>query len=221
MGIMQTANERMRIKTRRDLEDGLAQLTKKEKRFKRALATVSDVPLRRRPQGFASLVSILVHQQVSLASAAAIWRRVEEGIHPFQPETVLALTDEALQGLGLSRPKVRYVKALAQAIDDGTLDLSSVAKLDEPAARARLTSVVGIGDWTADIYLLQSLGHPDIWPAKDIGLQAAAHHLFDLPSRPTADELVELAEPWRPWRSVAARLLWAYYRDMNGLPKAR
>ena len=218
---MRTANGHFRIQNRQDLENGLAQLTKRDKRFAWALEIVSDVPLRRRPQGFASLVSILVHQQVSLASAAAIWQRVEAGIAPFEPGTVLALTDEALQDMGLSRPKVRYVKALAQAISDGALNLDALRKLDEPDARAQLTSVVGIGDWTADIYLLQSLGHPDIWPAKDIGLQAAVHALFDLPSRPTADELGKFAEPWRPWRSVAARLLWAYYRDLNGLPKAR
>ncbi len=218
---MARASQDIRIKTKKDLDQGLRFLKRKDKRFSVALKTVSDVPLRTRPEGFASLVSILVHQQVSLASAAAIWQRVEAGIVPFDPRTVLTLADEDLRGMGLSRPKVRYVKALARAIEDGTLDFKRLRRLQEPEARAELTRIVGIGDWTADIYLLSCLGHPDIWPAKDIGLQISAQMLFDLPTRPTADELVDLGEPWRPWRAVAARLLWSYYREIKDLPPAR
>ncbi len=209
-----------RIKTKEDLAAGLRVLAQKEKRFSHALKVVPDVPLRARPEGFASLVSILVHQQVSLASAAAIWRRVEAGIDPFDARRVLMLKDADLKAMGLSRPKVKYVKALAEAVVDGSLCLEDLGKMPEEDARRQLTAVVGIGDWTADIYLLSCLGHPDIWPAKDIGLQAATQALFDLPNRPTADEMSELAETWRPWRAVAARVLWSYYREIKSLPPA-
>lgn len=218
---MVTIRQPPRIRSKSDLDQGLGYLTRVEKRFTDALERVTDVPLRLQPQGFASLVSILVHQQVSLASAAAIWKRLEVGIDPFEPNVVLAFSDEKLKGLGLSRPKVRYLKALAEAVSTGTLDLQSLPQLSEAEVRALLTSVVGIGDWTADIYLLSCLGHPDIWPAKDIGLQVAAQDLLGLKNRPTAEELMVLAEPWRPWRAIAARLLWSYYREIKKLPPAR
>lgn len=219
-GAMKTMNRRLRIRNKEDLAAGLDSLCEVDDRFIHALNAVPEVPLRLRPQGFESLVSILVHQQVSLASAAAIWQRVEAGITPFEPHAVIALSDDDLRGMGLSRPKVRYIRALAEAIDGGLLNLPELEHADEPDARAWLTAIVGIGDWTADIYLLQCLGHPDIWPAKDIGLQAAVQSLFELKNRPTPDELIELAAPWRPWRAVAARLLWSYYREMKDLPKA-
>ena len=211
----------LKIRSSADVARGLDFLVAQEPCFENALAVIDEVPLRLRPEGFESLVSILVHQQVSLASAAAIWARVDAGIKPLAPETVLRLTDDDLKGLGLSRPKVRYLRALADAVASGRLDLDALAAADEPSVRQRLTSVTGIGDWTADIYLLQCLGHPDIWPAKDIGLQASAHALFELENRPTADELIDLAEPWRPWRAVAARLLWSYYRYLHDLPTTR
>ncbi len=211
----------LRIRSHADVARGLKCLVAREARFEKALAVIDNVPLRLRPQGFEALVSILVHQQVSLASAAAIWARVEAGLKPLAPETVLDLSDDDLKGVGLSRPKVRYLRALAEAVAGGQLDLDALATADEPTVRKRLTSITGIGDWTADIYLLQCLGHADIWPAKDIGLQASVQALFELENRPTADELIDLAEPWRPWRAVAARLLWSYYRYLNALPKAR
>ena len=211
----------VRIRSHADVTRGLEFLLAQEARFEKALKVVDEVPLRLRPQGFEALVSILVHQQVSLASAAAIWARVEAGLNPLAPATIQRLSDDDLRGAGLSRPKIRYLRALADAVISGQLDLETLATADETTVRRHLTSVTGIGDWTADIYLLQCLGHADVWPAKDIGLQVAAQVLFELDNRPTADQLTELAEPWRPWRAVAARLLWSYYRYLNDLPKAR
>ncbi|MFN8001802.1 MAG: DNA-3-methyladenine glycosylase 2 family protein [Acidobacteriota bacterium] len=167
-------------------------------------------PLWARQPGFATLVHIILEQQVSLASAKAAFNRLGEAIK-ITPTAFLTLDDEQLKTIGFSRQKTRYCRLLAEAVLDGTLDLPRLPKLDDKQVRAALTSLTGIGDWTADIYLLMALRRADIWPKGDLALLVAAQRLKQLPSRPTHEEFLALGESWRPYRAVAARLLWHYY----------
>ncbi|RTL72527.1 MAG: DNA-3-methyladenine glycosylase 2 family protein [Hyphomicrobiales bacterium] len=167
-------------------------------------------PLRRREAGFEGLARIIVGQQLSVASAAAIWARTFAAVQPFTPERLLSLSDAELGKAGLSRPKIRTLRAVSQACVDG-LDLVALAEASDEDVHARLTEVNGIGPWTADIYLMFCLGRADAWASGDLALQIAAQQAFGLEERPTRDELQALAERWRPWRGVAARLLWAFY----------
>ncbi|WP_457094512.1 DNA-3-methyladenine glycosylase family protein [Microvirga sp. P5_D2] len=168
--------------------------------------------LRKRPPGFEGLAWIVVGQQVSTASAAAIWGRLRAIVEPPTPETFLSLSDEALRAAGLSTGKVRTIRAVATEIVEQRLPLDRLHDLPADEAHALLTKVKGIGPWTADIYLLFCLGHPDAFPAGDLAVQEAARLAYDLESRPDAKALTILAEQWRPWRGVAAKVLWAYYR---------
>jgi DNA-3-methyladenine glycosylase II len=126
-------------------------------------------------------------------------------------DRLLAASDDDLRSCGLSSPKIRTLRAIAAAMEDGALDLAAIERLDAEAAREALTRVKGIGPWSADVYLLFCLGHPDVWPAGDLALQEAARMALGLRSRPDAKRLEKIGERWRPWRAVAARLLWAYY----------
>lgn len=182
----------------------------------RILAPAGPLPVRRRDPGFRSLASIMMQQQVSLASAAAIWRRLEAHLGEVTPDSVLAATEAELRGCGLSRPKLRYLRAAAAAVAAGDLDLDGLAALDEAAARDAMVRVTGIGRWTADIYLSFALGHPDIWPAHDLALQVAVQAAKRLPARPGPRLMDEIALPWAPHRGTAARLLWRYYRVIKG-----
>jgi DNA-3-methyladenine glycosylase II len=204
------------IDSEADLEEGLAALIAADPRLAAIQPIAGALPLRRRPGGFAGLVSIVVSQQLSTASAAAIWGRLSGAFDPFDHRAVLRARTARLQRLGLSAPKIKALKAIARAIDDGAIDFARIAALPADEAHAMLTAVHGIGPWTADIYLLFCLGHADAWPAGDLALQEAARLAFVLAARPSAKQLVPLAEPWRPWRGVAARLLWSYYRAMKG-----
>lgn len=195
-----------------DLDVGLAALRRADPRFGALMATAGRPPLRRRPDGFAGLAAIIVAQQLSTASAAAIWGRLVAAFDPFDPAAILHARATRLARLGLSAPKIRALKEIARAVRRGELALATLADLPADAAHAALTAVHGIGPWTADIYLLSCLGHADAWPAGDLALQEAARLAFALPARPTAKEMQALAEPWRPWRAVAARVLWTYYR---------
>ena len=179
------------------------------------LAVAGETPLRRREPGFEGLCWIIVGQQVSTAAARSIFGRLQAGLTPLSPETVLAASDEAIRACGLSAPKIRAVRALAQACADG-LDLAGLAALEADAAHARLCMVKGVGPWTADIFLLFCLGHADAWPAGDLALQEAMRMALGLKMRPDAKRATKLAERWRPWRGVAARLLWAYYGALKG-----
>jgi len=170
-------------------------------------------PLRRREPGFAGLVWIIVSQQVSTASASAIFRRVESGLAPLSAKSVLAADDPALRACGLSSPKMRALRALAQAVERDALDLAGLAALTAEDAHRTLVAVKGIGPWTADIFLLFCLGHPDAFPAGDLALQEAARLALGRKRRPDARALEKIAERWRPLRGVAARILWAYYRS--------
>lgn len=204
------------IRTESDLEAALAALTQADPRFVTLMAAAGRPPLRRRADGFAGLAATVVSQQLSTASAGAIWGRLAASFDPFEPAAIMRARAARLARLGLSSPKIRALKEIARAVARGKLALASLADLAAEDAHAALTAVHGIGPWTADIYLLSCLGHADAWPAGDLALQEAARLAFGLHGRPTAKEMVPLAEPWRPLRAVAARVLWTYYRAVKG-----
>ena len=193
-----------------DVAEGAAWLAEREPRFAMALAQTGPLPLRLRPSDFAGLLDIIVGQQVSVASARAIYARlVAAGLD--QPENVLRAGDDGLRAAGLSRPKARYVLALAER----DFDFDALHELPDDAAIAALVDMPGIGPWTAQIYVMFCLGRRDIFPSGDLALQEAARGLFDLPARPSPKDLSAMAAAWSPWRSVAARLLFAYYRVLK------
>ncbi|MBX3597435.1 MAG: DNA-3-methyladenine glycosylase 2 family protein [Rhizobiaceae bacterium] len=204
-----------RIVTLDDIAEGLDALCAADPRLQAVRAAAGEIPLRLHPPGFSSLAAVVISQQVSTASAAAIHARFKTLFNPLTPRAILASEDSAFREAGLSRAKQNALIAIATAIDAG-LDLESVASMDGTSAMETLTAVSGIGPWTAQVYLLSAAGHPDIFPAKDVALQAAVHHALDLESRPTDKALAALAESWAPWRAVAARLFWAYYRATKG-----
>jgi DNA-3-methyladenine glycosylase II len=205
-----------RIDSEADLDAGLAALAQADPRFAALLAVSGRPPLRRRPDGFAGLAATIVAQQLSTASANAIWGRLAAAFAPFDHTAVLRARSDRLARLGLSSAKIRTLKEIARAIDRGRLPLATLGALSAEEAHTTLTGVHGIGPWTADIYLLSCLGHADAWPAGDLALQEAARMAFALRTRPTAKNMGPLAEPWRPWRGVAARVLWTYYRAIKG-----
>jgi DNA-3-methyladenine glycosylase II len=204
------------IRTERDLNTAIAALLQADPRFAPLIAGAGRPPLRRRPDGFAGLATTVVSQQLSTASANAIWSRLAAAFDPFEPEAIMRARAPRLARAGLSSPKIRALKAIARAVAHGKLPLTALADLPADEAHAALTAIHGIGPWTADIYLLSCLGHADAWPAGDLALQEAARIAFGLRARPTAKEMAALAEPWRPWRAVAARVLWTYYRSIKG-----
>jgi DNA-3-methyladenine glycosylase II len=211
------------IHTEADLDHAIACLIDADPRFGAVLARAGRPPLRRRADGFAGLASIVVSQQLSTASAKAIWERLNQAFDPLDHSAVLHARAARLARAGLSAPKIRALKAIAKAIDRGDLDLPALADRPADEAHAALTAVHGIGPWTADIYLLFCLGHADAWPAGDLALQEATRLVLALKARPTAKEMGPLAEPWRPWRGDAACMLWTYYRtakQRDGAPIA-
>ncbi len=198
------------IATDDDVREGVRALRRKCAIMRHVHDTAGHPPLRRRPAGFEGLARIIVGQQVSVASATAIWTRTAEVCRPFEPGVVLALTDQQFAAAGLSRPKIRTLRAIADACTNG-LDLAGLDGASEEQVHAALTEVVGIGPWTADVYIMFCLGRADGWAPGDLALQIAAQKAMGLDERPGADMLKEIGERWRPWRGVAARLLWAYY----------
>jgi DNA-3-methyladenine glycosylase II len=205
-----------RIHTEADLDAAIAALLQADPRFEAIMAVTGKPPLRRRPDGYAGLAATVCAQQLSTASANAIWGRLAAAYDPFEPAAIRRARPARLARLGLSSAKIRALKEIARAIERGHLPLKRLGDLDAEAAHTALTKVHGIGPWTADIYLLSCLGHADAWPAGDLALQEAARLAFKLRARPTAKQMIPLAEPWRPWRGVAARLLWSYYRAVKG-----
>ena len=198
-----------------DLDEGMVALAALDPRWGTLVAATGRPPLRRREGGFVGLVSIVVAQQLSVASARAVWARVEAVLAPLTAERIAAATDEEMRLAGLSRSKQRTLRALAAAVLAEELVFETLADVDAEEVHARLTAVSGIGPWTADIYLLFCLGHRDGFAAGDLAVQEAARQVFGLPERPKPAELTALAEAWRPWRGVAARLLWAHYARMK------
>jgi DNA-3-methyladenine glycosylase II len=200
------------IETLDDIEAGMRALKRKCPHMRRAHGLAGLPPLRRNAGGFEGLARIVVGQQVSVAAANAIWARVAAGLQPLTPERMAALSEAELRACGLSRPKIVTLSKLAAHLAQGGDWLPSLADADDDEVREKLTALPGIGPWTADIYLMFCLGRVDSFAPGDLALQVAAQKLLDLEARPSPDELAEIAaERWRPWRGVAARMLWAYY----------
>lgn len=192
----------------------LADLTARDPRLARIVADLGPPPLWEREPGFPTLIHIILEQQVSLASARAAFDRLRAIADPLTPQRFLEFDDVTLKAAGFSRQKTRYGREVARAILSGSLDLAQLVYLDDNAVRAELTKITGIGRWTADIYLLMALGRPDTWPAGDLALAVAVRKAFALPTTPAPAELETIGEAWRPWRAVAARVLWHFY--LNG-----
>lgn len=198
--------------TQADLERAIKTLVRRDPRLRPVLAVSGMPALRRRDPGFSGLAQIIVGQQVSTASAAAIWGRVRGAFEPFHHAAVRRATATKLGNLGLSAAKIRTLHVIADEIQSGRLDLEALRQLDADEAHRTLTALPGVGPWTADVYLLFCLGHSDAWPAGDAGIQTGVRLGLQLGSRPTTRELIALAEPWRPLRGAAAHLWWAYCR---------
>jgi DNA-3-methyladenine glycosylase II len=210
-----------RIDTEADLVTAVARLNERDPRFTELIALAGPPPLRRRAGGFAGLASIVCSQQLSTASAAAIWGRLTAAFEPFDHHALLFARTAKLQRAGLSMPKIRTFREIARALRDGAINLDLLGDLPADEARAALVAIKGVGPWTADIYLLFCIGHADAFPAGDLALREAARMAFRKRRRPKAKELEKLAETWRPYRSVAARVLWSYYRAVkrrDGVP---
>ncbi|MEX5564991.1 DNA-3-methyladenine glycosylase 2 family protein [Pseudophaeobacter sp. 1A16562] len=195
--------------------EGAEWLAARHPRFADALAQIETLPLRRHPDGFAELLNAIVGQQLSIASAASIWTRMSNaGLT--EPDAIIAASDEEMRAAGLSRQKVRYARALAEA----SIDFNALRSKPDAEVVAILTEVSGIGVWTAEIYAMFALGRADVFAPGDLALQEGARLLFDLPERPKERALRKMAEDWSPWRAVAARVLWAYYhvkKDREGI----
>lgn len=205
-----------RLETADDLAHGLQRLLARDRRLKQVADVAGDVPLRRRPAGFAGLARIVVGQQVSVASASAIWSRFAAALPAMDAPAIAAADDATLKRVGLSAPKIGALRAVAAACANG-LDLDRLADAPADEARAALVAVKGVGPWTADIYLMFCLGHADLFPAGDLALRQAVASAFGLEGAPSPDRIAEVAAAWSPWRTVAAHLFWAYY----GATKAR
>jgi DNA-3-methyladenine glycosylase II len=197
------------------LDDGIAALAG-EPVF-RAIVERAGVPrFRRRANGFATLLHIILEQQVSIDAAAAMHRRLSETCRPLTPEPFLALDEATLKRCGFSRQKMSYARGLAEAVASGRLDFAALAAMPDDAAGAALISLKGIGRWSAEIYLIFALGRRDIWPAADLGLQLSIADCLGLGERPDEKALRDIGEQWRPWRSVAACLFWQSYLHARG-----
>jgi DNA-3-methyladenine glycosylase II len=203
------------IRNEADIKAAVGALLVRDPRLKAVLEVAGEVPIRRREGGLEGLVRIIMGQQLSTASADAIWGRLRKAYEPFHHTLLRRARVPKLQRIGLSGAKIRTLRAIVEAVEKGAIDFDALVDMPADEAHARLTAVHGIGPWTADLYLLSCLGHPDAWPAGDLALQEAARLAFGLQRRPTAKEMIPLAEPWRPWRAVAARLLWSYYRAVK------
>jgi DNA-3-methyladenine glycosylase II len=197
--------------TQRSLLSATRRLAARDPDLAVVVETFGPPPLWARESGFHTLIHIILEQQVSLASAKAAYDRLIVATGRLVPERFLALRDEELKAIGFSRQKTIYGRALAEAILVGRLDLALIETLDDAEAKARLTAIKGIGSWTADIYLLMVLRRPDTWPSGDLALAVAAQRVKRLRKKPAPERLQKIGEAWRPWRAVAARILWHYY----------
>jgi len=200
-----------RLKTLAHMHEGRDWLVATCPAMARAYEIGGDFPLRLRSGGFAMLMRAIVGQQVSTAAAQAIWAKTELTLGEVTPARVLKASDQELRACGLSRAKARYARALADHVESGALNFKRLAYMSDEAVRDTLTAVPGIGVWTADIYLLAAMGRADAFPVGDLALQEAARDLKGLAVRPGPKAFEELSQIWRPWRGVAARMLWQYY----------
>jgi DNA-3-methyladenine glycosylase II len=186
-------------------------LARRDPDLRRVVKRFGAPPMWERESGFSTLLHIILEQQVSLASARAAHSKLLELASPLTPQRFLQLDDATLKNVGFSRQKTAYGRNLAQSIVDGILNLDALDAMDDVTVRSELIKIKGIGQWTADIYLLMVLRRPDVWPTGDLALAVAAQRVKNLPVRPSAEELVSMSTRWKPWRAVAARILWHYY----------
>jgi DNA-3-methyladenine glycosylase II len=203
--------KRARALNRASLSDAAKLLAARDQDLAFVLANHGTPPLWSRRPTFSTFIQIILEQQVSLTSAASMFRRISANVMPLTPERFIELGEHHLRSLGVTRQKAGYCLHVARAAVEGGLRSSSLARMNDEDARAELMRVKGIGPWSADIYLLMALKRPDIWPVGDVALVTAITELKRLSSRPAPAEFIEMAEPWRPFRAVAARMLWQYY----------
>jgi DNA-3-methyladenine glycosylase II len=192
------------------ISEGLVALNKLEPKFRQAINAIDEIPLRRTSGGFDRLLSTIVSQQLSVAAADAIWKKIElAGLN--QINKIKKVSDQDLRQVGLSKQKVRYVRSLANA----KINYDALKAMPTSEVVSELTRVSGVGNWTAEIYAMFSLGRADVFAPGDLALQEATRLLFNLPERPSEKELRVMAKEWSPWQAVAARLLWSYYNDQK------
>ena len=192
------------------ISEGLTALAKLEPKFKQIIKTIEEIPLRRTSEGFDRLLSTIVSQQLSVAAADAIWNKIElAGLNKIQK--IRKVSDQELRDVGLSKQKIKYVRSLANA----NINYRSLRTMPTLQVVNELTQVSGIGNWTAEIYAMFSLGRADVFAPGDLALQEATRLLFNLPERPSENELRSMAKDWSPWQAVAARLLWSYYNQQK------
>ena len=201
--------------------EGIKELSDRD----RALAEVIDrygYPDRwQREPGFATLIRIILEQQVSYASAKATFKRLNDAVEDLTPESFLTLDDDRLKAIGFSRQKTKYGRGLAQSVLDGTLDLAHLTTLHDAEIRKELTKIKGIGDWTVDIYLMMALQRQDVFPSKDLAVAIAVKEIKNLPARPTVSELESIARSWQPYKAIATKILWHYYLNRKPAPNRK
>ncbi|GKQ53591.1 DNA-3-methyladenine glycosylase [Bradyrhizobium sp. Ce-3] len=203
------------LETQADLDDAIQKLVAQDRRLRPILEATGMPAIRQREPGFAGLAAIVCGQQLSTASAAAIWGRVSTAFDPFHHDAIRKARADRLGRLGLSAAKIKTLKHIARELAEERLNLDVLANEEADAAHNTLTALPGIGPWTADVYLLFCLGHGDAWPAGDLAVQEAVKVGLGLKERPTPKQMAPLAEPWRPLRGAAAHLWWAYYRVLR------
>jgi DNA-3-methyladenine glycosylase II len=208
----------LRTLTRAFLIEGARALAERDADLARVVERLGHPPIWGRRPGFPALVRIILEQQVSLRSAEAMFRRIETHLGGITPETFSKAGVRGLRGLGVTRQKAAYCHGLARRLLDGTLDLTAVARGADDIGRRTLLDIPGLGPWSVDIYYLMALRRPDIWPRGDLALATALRDLKKLPGLPSHDQQLEFASAWAPWRSVAARILWAHYLTERGRP---
>ncbi len=201
------------------LRDACEALAARDQNLAKAFGAIGLPEWRAAPPTYPTLCRLITHQQISVTAARAIWARVTAGLDPLTPEAVRDATDDALRALGLSGPKVRHFRSIAEALLDGSLDLEAVMRAGDDDAKAALVSVRGIGPWTAELFILYAKGALDAFPTADLGLMESHRLLSGAESRPSRDDFEALGETWRPYRGVAAHLLWGYiglHREKSG-----
>jgi len=200
------------VSTPKTIAAALDALAERDADIADTLAEVGYPEPRVREPGFATLLNIIIGQQVSVQSAAAIRGRLQEAADPLTPDSFLALDDPALRGVGFSRRKIEYGRLLAQDIQEGRFDPNALPALDDDAVLAQIVARKGLGPWSAEVYMLFALGRPDVWPADDLAVQVAVQRLKGLDERPDRATMVRVAESWRPYRGAAALLMWHVYK---------
>lgn len=205
----------IQIIDRANYSELIKQVIERDEDLAGVVAILGEPPIWIRPAGFPTLIHIILEQQVSIASALAAFERLKIRLGEITAENFLTLTDEELKNIGFSRQKTAYARNLATAVVTDVLDLSSLENLPDEAVKTELVKLKGIGQWTADVYLLMCLRRADAFPIGDLGVVVGTQKLKNLATRPTADELLTVGENWRPLRAVATRILWHFYLNQN------